>query len=75
MPLPLSVQVSPCGRVPASASVGAGAPVVFTVKVKPEPSVALAVAAARDRRLGAVTVRTNDWVVVPPVFFAVNVIG
>ena len=36
----------------------------------------MAVAVAADVIAGfALTVRTNDWVVVPAVFFAVNVIG
>ena len=75
MPLPLSVQVRPCGSEPASARAGAGAPVVLTVKEKPEPTVAVAVAA--EVIAGApVTVRTNDWVVVLPASsVAVNVTG
>ena len=74
MPLPLSTQVRPCGRAPDSAIVGAGAPVAFTVKLKAEPSVAVAVAAVVIAG-GPLTVRTNDWVTVPAVFVAVNVIG
>jgi len=44
------------------------------VKLNAEPSVAVAVAAEVIAGF-ALTVRTNDWVVVPPVFLAVNVIG
>ncbi len=45
-----------------------------TVKLNADPSVAVAVAAEVIAG-GPVTVSTNDWVVVPPVFFAVNVTG
>ena len=45
MPLPLSVQVRPCGSVPDSVIVGAGDPVAFTVKLNAEPTVAVALAA------------------------------
>ena len=67
VPLPLSTQVRPCGRAPASVSAGTGAPVALTVKLKPEPVVAVALSAVVI--VGApVTIRTNSWVVVPPVF-------
>ena len=51
-----------------------GAPVALTVKVKPEPTVAVALAAVVIAE-PALTVSTNDWVVVPPGFVAVNVTG
>ena len=74
VPLPLSTQARPCGRAPDSASVGAGAPVVLTVKLNAEPSVALALFAVVIVGF-ALTVSTNDWVVVPAEFFAVKVSG
>src|SRR5664280_1803881 len=74
VPLPLSVKVSPAGRLPVSVSAGCGAPLVLTVKLKVEPTVAVADAALVI--FGApVTVRTNDWVVEPAEFFAVIVNG
>ena len=74
MPFPLSAQVRPWGRVPDSASVGTGAPVARTMKLNADPSVAVA-AAAEVNTGAALTVSTNDWVVVPLAFLAVNVTG
>ncbi len=74
VPLPLSTQLSPCGRAPASVNAGAGAPVAFTVKLNADPTVAVADAAVVIAG-GPVTVSVNDWVTVPLGFVAVNVIG
>jgi hypothetical protein len=45
VPLPLSLNVTPAGRVPVSVSAGIGYPVVFTVNVPAVPNVNAAVAA------------------------------
>jgi hypothetical protein len=42
VPLPLSVNVIPAGRVPDSVSAGLGAPVVLTVKLNGAPTIDVA---------------------------------
>ena len=74
VPLLLSVNVRPAGSAPVWAIAGMGAPLVTTVKLNVDPIVAVARAALVIVGF-AVTVSTNDWVVVPAVFLAVKVNG
>ena len=50
VPLPLSMNVTPLGRVPLSLSVGVGTPVAVTVNVPAMPVVNVVAGGAGDRR-------------------------
>ena len=77
MPFPLSVKVTPEGKLPVSDRLGVGVPVVVTVKLPALPSVK--VVDDSEVIVGAVpasTVRVKDCVASEPTpFDAVIVIG
>lgn len=77
VPLPLSMKVTPLGRVPVSAMVGEAAPLVVTVKLPGLPTVKLVLVALVKVivEVEAVTVSVKDWVVLPAELMAPKVIG
>ena len=75
VPSPLSVNVTPEGRLPVSLSEAVGLPVEVTVKVPADPAVKV-VLEPLVMAGAALTVRVNDWVASEPTpLLAVMVIG
>lgn len=69
VPFPLSLNVTPVGKAPASVNLGMGIPDVVTVNVPDVPTVKV-VAGGLVKLRALVTVRVNDWiaVVLSPLF-------